>query len=443
MPLLGLPILGAILQKMKLRVKIFCEDLHPINWREVSQADLVGISTLTILAPRAYQIVKKIKRIAKDMKRKILVVMGGPHPTFLPEEALFSGADFVVRHEGEETLKELVENLQGRGSKSLEEIQGLSYWEGEEIKHNPDRPLIKDLDEIPLPDFSLVEGSERINFVPLQTSRGCPHNCEFCSVVQMFGRQIRYRGPESIVEEIKRTKPGRHIFINDDNFSANPKRTLTLLEAMKRAGIKREWSTQETVGIAWKKEIMKLMRETGCMRLYQGLESFNPEALKEWGKPQTPEQIKEALTIIHDYGFLIHGMFVLGGDADTPDTIRETVNSALHYGIDTAQFFILVPPPGTKLHQRLNQAGRILDRDWSHYDGQHVVFTPQQMSPWQLQKLAIEAFQRFYTFWRGIEWAFRGKFTNSFFALYGRKIIRKWLKENKAYLEKLKREWPF
>jgi radical SAM superfamily enzyme YgiQ (UPF0313 family) len=440
MPRLGLPILGAILKRMKLKVKIFCENLAPINWQEVARADLVGISVLTNLAPRAYQIATKIKEIAKEMGRKIPIVMGGPHPTFLPEEALANGADFVIRYEGEETLKELVECLQGKGTKTLKEIQGLSYFENEEIKHNPGRPLVKDLDTIPLPDFSLIEGSERINFIPLQTSRGCPHDCEFCSVIQMFGRGVRCRSPESVIEEIKRTNPRRHIFINDDNFSADPRKALALLEAMKKAGIYRDWSTQETVAIAWKKEVMKLMRETGCVRLYQGLESFNPEALKGWHKPQTPEMIKEAISILHHQGFLIHGMFVLGSDFDTPETIRETAKLALRYGIDTAQFFTLVPPPGTRLYQRLKTEKRIIDQDWSHYDGHYVVFLPKQMTPWQLQELAIEAFQRFYTFWRGIKWAIRGKVRNSFFAFYGSQLIKKWLAENSQFLEELKRK---
>lgn len=439
-PLLGLPILGAILKRMKLKVKIFCEDLAPINWQEVSQADLVGISALTNLAPRAYQIVSKVKQIASGMKRKIFVVLGGPHPSFLPEEALGFGADFVVRHEGEKTLKRLVENLQGKGDLSLAEIPGLSYRDGEGIRHNPGRPLVGELDELPLPDFSLIEGSERINFVPLQTSRGCPHNCEFCSVIQMFGREVRYRSPESIVEEMNRVKPGRHIFVVDDNFSANPQRTTALLQAMKGAGLKRDWSTQERISIAQKGEILKLMRETGCTRLYQGIESFNPEALKEWKKGQTPEQIKGAISIIHDHGFLIHGMFILGGDADNPEAIRRTVNSAIRYGLDTAQFFVLVPPPGTRIHQRLKDEGRIFDWNWSHYDGHYVVFRPKQMSPWQLQDLAIKAHQRFYTMGRGIKWAIKGKFRNSFFAFYGREMIKNWVRENRRALNHLQTE---
>ena len=437
-PLLGLPILGAILQKMGLRVRIFCENIAPINWQEVSQADLVGISALTSTAPRAYELVGKVKEIAKERGREILVVMGGAHPTFLPEESLFAGADFVVRREGEETLKELIENLQEKGSKDLEEINGLSYWEREEIRHNPERPLIEDFDQIPLTDFSLIEGSEKIKSVPLQTSRGCPKDCEFCSVIQIFGRKIRFRSPESVVKEMKMIPPEKTIFIIDDNFSAHRQRTIALLNAIKEADLKRNWLTQERVSIAEEPDILKLMKETGCVRVCQGLESLNPEALKEWNKGQTPEQIKEAIPIIHEYGISIHGMFVLGADADTPDTINQTINSAINYGLDTAQFFILVPPPGTRIHQRFEQEDRIIDRDWSHYDGQHVIFNPRQMSAWELQELSIKAFQKFYAFRRGVKWALKGKKENSFLAFGGLLHIRRWLKENEWFLKNLK-----
>lgn len=438
MPLLGLPILGAILRRMNLRVRIFCEKLAPIDWTAVSEADLVGISALTNLAPRAYEIVDKAKEIAEKIGRKIFVVMGGPHPSFLPEEALDHGVDFVVRHEGEQTFQDLLGYLQGTRSKGIEEIEGLSYWDGEEKRHNPDRPFIEDLDQIPLPDFSLIEGAGRINFIPLQTSRGCPHDCEFCSVVQMFGRQVRYRSPENIVEELSRFPPGRHIFAVDDNFSADPQRTMTLLEALKRADLKLDWSTQERVSVAWKKEILNLMRETGCVRLYQGIESFNPHVLEEWGKGQTPEQIEQAVSIIHDHGLLIHGMFVFGGDADDPEAIEHTTDSAIRLGLDTAQFFVLVPPPGTRIYRRLNGEARIFDLDWTHYDGHYVVFKPKQMPPWKLQELAIRAYQRFYSVGRGVKWAIKGKFKNSFFAFYGGRMIEKWVKENESVLERLK-----
>ncbi len=441
-PLLGLPILGEILRRMGLVVRIFCEKLAPINWDEVAKADLVGISVLTNLAPRAYRIAARLKEIARTTGRRIWVVMGGPHVTFLPEEALRNGADFVVRYEGESTFPMLVKHLREGDTRALKGIPGLSYWDRGEIVHNPGRPLVEDLDRLPFPNFSLIHGAERINVVPIQTSRGCPHDCEFCSVVQMFGRKIRYRSPEGVVEELKRIKeafPRRHVFFVDDNFSAHPPRALALLEAMKRAGIRLRWSVQERISVAKRREILRLMRETGCTRLYIGIESLNPKALEEWKKGQSPGEIKEGVRRIRREGLAVHGMFVLGADADTPQTIRHTVLSAIQLGLDTAQFFVLVPAPGTRLYRRLDGEGRIFDKDWAHYDGHHVVFRPANMSPWQLQELAIWAYRKFYSYWNGLRWTLGLKLQNAYFALQGRRVLRTWLGHNRAYLEALRR----
>ncbi|MGY4706310.1 B12-binding domain-containing radical SAM protein [Candidatus Bipolaricaulota sp. J31] len=444
MPLLGLPILGEILRRLGLKVRIFCENLAPIDWEEVARVDLVGISVLTNLAPRAYRIARKVKEIAAETKRRIWVVMGGPHASFLPEEALRAGADFVIRHEGEESLPLLVKYLRGRGDRELEEIPGLSYRKGEEIVHNPGRPLVRDLDSLPFPNFSLIKGAERMNIVPFQTSRGCPHDCEFCSVVQMFGRKIRYRSPEGVIEGLKRIKeafPGRHVFFVDDNFSAHTERALSLLEAMARARLGISWSVQERVSVGGKPEVLRLMRETGCTRLYMGIESFNPEVLREWGKGQTPEEIEEAIRKIHREGLLVHGMFVLGGDTDTPETIRHTVRKAIELGIDTAQFFVLVPPPGTRLYQRLDREGRIFDKDWAHYNGHYVVFRPKNMSPWELQALVLWAYRKFYAPWRGIKSLLWGRWRNVLPSFYGRWVLRRWLRENRGYLLALRERW--
>lgn len=443
-PLLGLPILGELLRRLGIEVRIFCENLAPIDWREVAKADLVGISVLTNLAPRAYRIARRVKEIAAEARRRIWVVMGGPHVSFLPEEALRAGADFVVRHEAEETFPLLVRCLRGTGDRGLEEIPGISFRRGEEIFHTPGRPLVEDLDRLPTPNFALIRGAERMNFLPLQTSRGCPHDCEFCSVVRMFGRKVRYRSPERVVEDLRaltRAYPGRHVFVVDDNFSAHPGRALSLLEAMARARLKLRWSVQERISVARRPEILRLLKGTGCTRLYVGIESFNPRALAEWGKGQTPEEIEEGVRAIHRAGLLVHGMFVFGSDADTPETIRHTVRKAIRLGIDTAQFFALVPPPGTRLYERLDREGRIFDRDWSHYDGHFVVFRPRNMSPWELQGLILWAYRRFYAPRRGIEALLRGRWTNVAPMFYGRWIIRRWLRENRDHLLALRGRW--
>ncbi|MGC9530496.1 MAG: B12-binding domain-containing radical SAM protein [Candidatus Bipolaricaulaceae bacterium] len=437
MPRLGLIILGGLLRRMGVQVRIFCEQLAPIDWGVVAKADLVGITALTNLAPRAYRIARAVKQMAAQMGRYIPVVAGGPHPTALPAEALAAGADFVVRGEGEIPFQELVVRLPGR--EGLDEVPGLSWWEGGEMRHNPGCRLVEDLDRLPLPDFSLVEGAERINCVPVQTSRGCPFDCEFCSVVQMFGNRVRYRTPEAVVEELRRSPPARHLFVVDDNFSAHPDRAQALLEAMERTGFRRAWSTQERVSVARRPEILSLMRRVGCVRLHVGLESVNPAALAEWGKGQSPEEVEGAVTTIHDHGLGVHGMFVLGADADTPATVRKTAEFARRSGLDTAQFFVLTPVPGTRLFRRLEGSGRIFDRNWEHYDGHTVVYQPRGMSAWQLQQLAMEATQRFYTWWRGVRWAMRGRVKNAFFALYGRRLVRRWVRENAIVLARLRR----
>lgn len=439
-PSLGLPILGGLLRRMGLKVRIFCEQLAPIDWDAVAKADLVGISALTNLAPRAYEIARKVKEIAARIGRDIVVVMGGPHPTALPEEALAHGADFVIRGEGERACELLVRGLRGEGA--VDEIPGLSHRAGEEVKHNPGCLFVEDLDRLPLPDFSLIEGAERMSCTPVQTARGCPYDCEFCSVVRMFGRKVRQRSPEGVVEELGRADPKKHVFVVDDNFSADPERAAALLEAMAGAGIRREWSTQERVSVARRPDLLRLMRRTGCVQLYLGLESVNPAALAEWGKGQSPEEVEEAISAIHAHRLLIHGMFVLGADADTPATVRKTAEFALRSRVDTAQFFVLTPAPGTRLYQRLDQAGRIFDRDWSHYDGHFVVYYPKQMSPWGLQKLVIEATRGFYSLRRGVSWGLRGRWKNAFFAFYGRWLLGRWLREQAPSLARLKRLAP-
>ncbi len=439
MPLLGLPILGSILRRMNIDVKIFCENLAPIDWKDVSEADIVGISVLTRLAPRAYELGLR----AKQLNPGVVIIMGGPHVTFMPEEAIEKGADYVVRYEGEKTLPMLINHLCGEEPRDIEEIPGLCYSLIGVVKINPGRIIIEDLDQIPRPDFSLITGSENINFVPVQTSRGCPYDCEFCSVVEMFGRRIRYRSPEVVVDdflEIQETHP-KHVFIVDDNFSANRERAINLLETMRNKGVDLEWSTQERVSIAEDVRVLRLMRDAGCNRLYQGIESFNPSVLKEWGKGQTPEEIEKSISVIHGEGMLIHGMFILGGDNDTAQTIQETIRSAIRLGLDTAQFFALVPLPGTPLFERFEKEGRIIDRNWERYDGQSVVFEPRNISPWHLQEFTVFAYKKFYTYLRALRWASRGKLNNAFLAIYGKYIFQKWLKENRQHLASLKSRW--
>ncbi len=388
LPRLGLPILGAILKKRGCDVTIFCEDLAPIDWDKVFRADIVFVSTITYTAPRAYEIAKACK------ERNIPVVMGGPHPTFLPDDAL-QHCDYVVRGEGEETVVELLEALSDGGKPYG--VKGVSFRDGDQVVHNPPRPLVQDLDSLPFPDLDLIVGKENMSVTPILTSRGCPYNCTFCSVTEMFGHKFRRRSVENVMEELHLLKP-RSVFFYDDIFNADAERMANLLESMLREGITPDWSAQcHTHLILKHKELLPLMRRSGCFALYLGFESINPATLKEYRKRQTVEEIREAIRLLHRHGIMVHGMFVFGADTDDLATFKETVKFALRNRIDTAQFLVLTPVPGTQLFRRLESEGRILTRDWRYYDGHHVVFRPAKMSPVVLQLAAMKAMRAFYS----------------------------------------------
>lgn len=388
LPRLGLPLLGALLQQRGCQVTIFCEDLAPLDWDELAQADLALVSTITCTAPRAYEIAEFCK------ERGTPTVMGGPHVTFLPEEAL-QHCHFAVRGEGEETMLELLDALNNGGQPYG--IKGVSFWDGDRIVHNQPRPLTKDLDALPFPDLSLIYGHHRITATPIMTSRGCPYDCTFCSVTAMFGHRFRHRSVESVIEELRFRKPCS-VFFYDDIFNADTNRMASLLEEIMREGFSFRWSAQcHTHLIIRQRHLLPLMRRSGCYALYLGFESVNPDTLQEYNKRQTVEEIREAVELLHRHGILVHGMFVLGADNDDKKTVRETVRFALRHRIDTAQFLILTPIPGTRLYQNLREKGRLIIQRWDFYDGHHVVFRPQKLSPAGLQVMTMKAMQRFYS----------------------------------------------
>ncbi|SDM47894.1 B12-binding domain-containing radical SAM protein [Halarsenatibacter silvermanii] len=440
MPLLGLPILGAILQQMGLNVKIYCENFSSIDWNRIKQADIIGLTVLTLLAPRAYELAQKIKEVNPRAK----IIMGGVHVSMLPEEALNHGADIVVRGEGENIIRNLIQALAGKND--IEDVAGISYCKNGKIHHNKEAEKPVDLGKIPAPDFSLIENYKEIPYIPYQTSRGCPHNCEFCSVVEMFGRNVRDRPPAQVIKDLKSIKKtpaqkDKHVFIVDDNFSANIKRARDLLQKLSDSNLEMEWSTQEEVLVHKKEEILDLMAKTGCKRLHLGIESVNPDALEEYQKPQSRSDIYKAVEKIKKRDISVHGMFVLGADNDTARTIRETMQAAVNLDLETAQFFVLVPPPGTELFRRLKEEGRLLIEemsDWKFFDGQHVVFEPNNLAPTALQKLQIKAFKKFYNLKQSLKWFTRKKFYKGAVNFYGIWALRRWLWENRGYLDELK-----
>jgi len=341
---------------------------------------------------RAYRYAQKVRDAG------IPVIMGGPHVTFLDNEAM-EFCDFVVRNEGEHTLIELVDALQGKGA--FQDILGLTYRDSSgQIVRNADRPLLTSLDDLPWPDLSLVVGGEKISPMPILASRGCPFNCEFCSVVLMFGRRVRTVEPVEIVKHIKQANP-RKIFFYDDNFLISKRRGKELLALMARERFGIPFYVQIRVDSVCKNgnidtELLDLLWNAGCRIVYLGLESINPETLKEYNKESTVDDMAGGLEALAKRGIKTHGMYVFGADYDTPKSCYETVDFARENGLNTAQFLALTPLPGTRQTAQFQAEGRVITDNWSLYDGHHVVHWPKQMTPYELQIAILQGHKRFY-----------------------------------------------
>ena len=436
LPRLGTVLLGTILKKGGHDVNVIVESMGEIPWDDVAGSDLVGISTTTSTAPRAYEMAKTLRELG------ILTVLGGPHVTFMPEEGMVN-ADFVIRGEGERSLPMLVEALEGKGR--LGDVPGLSYWRDQQAVHNPIDQDFIDLNELPEPDFTLI-GSETFKkkgwtrrVVPIQTSRGCPYNCNFCSVTPMFGRRMRYRDVESIIAELRTYNSRRNtVFFYDDNFVAHPKRAKQLLARMIEEKFSFISSAQIRVEAGKDHELLELMYKAGLRTVFLGLESVSPGSLKEMQKKQTLADMEEGLRGFKGHKIDVHGMFVFGFDHDDEKTFSETVKFAKRNDIDSVQFLILTPFPGTPVYEDLKNDGRIIIRDWSFYDGHHVVFNPMQVEPYCLQKAQIKGHRRFYSTLEVIRRFYRFEFFNALIAAYAKRLTRTWVKENKFYLKVMK-----
>jgi anaerobic magnesium-protoporphyrin IX monomethyl ester cyclase len=411
-PLMGTLYLGTILHNAGHHVRIFNENILPekIDPYEI-KADIYCISALTVSANRGRMLAQEIKRIYPESK----IIIGGIHASLCPET--FEGvADQIVYGEAEQIILDLIE---GRITDHV--VQG-----------SP----VPDLDALPLVNYSLLEGRNGISSIPLMTSRGCPFDCNFCTVTKIFGKQFRMQSPERIIKEIVHAISFFHtrsFFFYDDNFTANRNRVRDICNLLIASNLNITWITQVRSDVANDPELLALMEEAGCRFFFIGFESINNETLAAMHKSQTKQDIENAIATIKRYGINIHGMFIFGDDHDTPESIQSTVDFAINHHIDTVQFMILTPFPGTQYYQSIAASGRLLHQRWEYYNAMYAVFRPATMSPSRLQQETIKAYERFYSLRRlfidalrlftdifidALTWNFSRVFTYSFNVMF-------------------------
>ncbi len=354
---LTLPLMAA-LTPSKYDIAVVDENVEPIDFDV--DADLIAITALTPTAPRAYEIADEFKRRGKK------VVLGGVHPSLMADEAL-THADAVVIGEAEETWPALLADLENG---KMEQFYS--------AEHKPD------LAGLPFPRRDLMKEDAYLNIPKVETSRGCPFRCSFCSTTVFYGPRMRFRPVEEVVAEVK-AADHRFVFFTDNNITANKGYAKRLFKALAPVGI--FWLSQGSLDMADDAELMQLAAESGCVGMLVGFESLSDENIAEMGKNASNrvEEYEDKIRIFHKHKIGLIGCFVFGFDGDDQAVFKKTIKFIRRTNIDCPQLTVLTPYPGTSLRAQLEAEDRIIHSRWEKYDVGNVAYIPKKMTPEELQ----------------------------------------------------------
>lgn len=381
-----------------------------------AKVDLVGITGTTSAVKRGYEVADEFR------KRGVRVVMGGIHVTAMPEEAL-EHCDSVSAGEAELTWGDIVKDAEQGTLKKIYKADKFFDMKG-----------------LPRPRFDLIKHPERYTIYQyVQTTRGCPFNCEFCSATKFWGNKYRYRPIDEVIEEVKTLDRSKPIFIVDDHIGANPKYAQELFE--KLATLKIKWASQTGVKTASREGFLELASKSGCILLFIGFESINEDSLKQSNKTQNnPQEYRALIKRAHKNGILIQGAFVIGLDNDGPDIFKRMNKFVDKMKFDSIQFNIPYPYAGTQLRERWIKEDRITCHDYDNYILDGVNFIPLKMTQDELFNGYRWLYAKNVSVWtlfkRCIRKVFMGQFFNSIFVLKinlgtrrGYKIMRTYSKK--------------
>jgi len=361
--------------------------------------DLVGITAMTPTIESALICAEK----AKEARQESLVVLGGPHATFMDKELLSetSNIDIIVRGEGEQTLREIAHALEGKVR--MHKIEGMTIKRGGEIYRTPDRQLIEDLDLLPRPSYKHFPLDKYRIFgrkiMPIMTSRGCPFQCSFCITSRIFGKKVRLRSPNNVVDELEWLKTeydAEAYSFYDDTFTFNMERAEKICDEMVKRKIGLPWDCQ-TRADRISRELLAKMKRAGCEVITIGVESASSRILNLIGKGTTPEQNRKAVEMIKKMGISVVVSVIIGYPDEELNDIKQTLDFVARLKPDDVYVCIATPYPGTRLYYMIKERGWEMSLDWSLYDTLNPVFENPLIPKETLVSVRKEFYNRFYS----------------------------------------------
>jgi anaerobic magnesium-protoporphyrin IX monomethyl ester cyclase len=405
-PPVSLAYIAAVLEDNNIDVKLHDANVrldsvkYVLNLAKDYNMVIMNTTTPTFLADA------KLARLMKEEDHNKTILFTGTHSSTTPEECLDGyDIDFIARGEPEYTILELVKRIE-TGNKDFSSIKGLSYKKDRKVVNNPDRGPIDNLDELPFPARHHIDNylytAPLVNgpIAMISTSRGCPYLCTFCNAPNVYGRNFRSRSSDSIIreiEEVVKKYDVRNFAFYADTFTLNKKVVLELCDRIKEEGLKINWVCNSRVDTL-DEELVKKMKEAGCILITFGIESGNQYVLNKAKKGINLKKVKETFALTKRYGILRIANFIFGLEGDTKKTIEETIKFSLEIDPDFVYYFVATPYPGTEFYDYVKANSLLLSDDWKSYGQMDsaVIKTVDNLGPEDLARYVKKAYRKFF-----------------------------------------------
>jgi len=440
-PSIGLLTLSTLTRTTVDDTLMYSESISTIKWDDVLDADIVFIGIFTFAAVRGYELARYVKA-----NSKAIIVMGGLHASMNYTEAV-NYCDYVLLGEGDETI---VTFIQAVRNDAPIDFPGVAYKKDSEVIYTGQQIPPENINTIPdrnlLYRYAKMAGYNTM-WAQVHASRGCPHNCDYCAVVRHFGRKVRTRTPENILEDVKQAiafqeqgflpRLNRILWFTDDNFFADRPWAISVLRTIIDSKIKYHFTVQARFEVGFDDEMLDLLKEAGFLEIAMGIEFLEDEAFESNHKQSSYSQIIRAVENIQKHGLSVRGLFIMGADNHTKGVGDRLANFVIEHDIHGVLIQSMYFVPGTPSYE--SHKHKLIHTDWSKYNG-NVVHFPENISPYDLQLEIIHASRKIYSRKRLIKTIFSEKLFNKLMfcgEYFWQKSVRAELSKELPYLKSL------